>query len=534
MCSGILRGQHVATLLFEFEKSRTLALVPEVEYDIQCNDDSVNPVWFHNGTRVPDAANATIYQISESPGSKTLKFSSFSADQAGDYTCSKPCGTCIINIIPGNPVVFLSKQSATRKINSAQGIFVFFVLMGDPLPSGDSLTWSHNGAPLGFPNSLGVVTFTNALAINPEFTNDHEGNYTATVTSTVGSGSDSFHLSLQYFPVANLSLESTEGSRFNESYDSHIISLHSSVSIRCYDSLSTDGPLEFTWTKDSLPLNGTGYNYTIQTSQEESTFMFEIVDLTYAGSYQCSIENSVGSNSTKVQIIVAYAPVISKLSPERISWVIGNEGEIQVLFEGAVPEPRVIWTRQQTYASQQKTLLVNGSDFIFSGLHSLNLTLTNVTPADAGIYTVTAFNFVGNVTLLFRVDVLFPPPSPSAIPNGVGSGDIPVLSQPPSSSAIPDGVGSSDIPVPPQPPTPSAIPNGVGSSDIPVQVETGETDAGNGNGRFIIGVTISCLLAIVAVVVVVTLGYMVYRHYEKARSTPSGVKNADLTLLGRN
>ena len=402
-CSGFLRGQQFNTLSFEFEKSRTLALVPGFQYDIQCNDDSVNPVWFYNGTRVPDVANATTaYQTSEGPGSKTLKFSNFSIGQAGNYTCSKQCLSCIMNIIPGNPAVFLSKQSATRKINSAKGIFVFFVLMGDPLPSGHSLTWSHKGAPLGFPNSLGILRFTNALAINPEFTNNHEGNYTATVTSTAGSGSDSFHLGLQYFPVANLSLESTEGSRFNESYDSHIIPLHSTVSIRCYDSLSTDSPLEFTWTKDNLPL-GTRYNYTIQTSQEESTFMFEIVDLTYAGSYQCSIENSVGSNSTKVQIIVAYAPVISTVSPEQISWVSGNEGEIQVLFEGAVPEPRVIWTRQQTYSSQQKTLLVNGSDFIFSGLYSLNLTLTNVTSADAGIYSVTAFNFVGNVTLQFMV-----------------------------------------------------------------------------------------------------------------------------------
>ena len=52
---------------------------------------------------------------------------------------------------------------------------------------------------------------------------------------------------------------------------------------------------------------------------------------------------------------------------------------------------------------------MNGSDFIFSGLHSLNLTLTNVTPADAGNYSITPFNYVGNVTLWFRVDVIFPP-----------------------------------------------------------------------------------------------------------------------------
>ena len=407
LCSGVLNGAKVNIITFEYEERRTMALVPGHQYGITCSDNGVTPVWSYNGTSVSNDASANVYQTSNRFGSRILNFESFSIDQAGEYSCNRPCPSCIINFIPGNPTMYLSTQSVTRKINSGQSILVFYVFSGNPYPPFEGVSWSHNGAPLTFPNSLGASSSFNALTINPKFTNNHEGNYTATITSTAGSGSDTFYLTLQHFPVANLSVKSTEGSRWNKSDNSYMIPIHSSVTIRCYDSLGTDGPLEFTWRKDNLLL--TGYSHTIQTSQNASTLMFEIVDLTYAGNYECSIENSVGINITKAQIIVAYAPVISKASPEQISWISGNEGEIQVLFEGAVPEPRAIWTRQLTNSSQQETLLVNESDFTFSGLHSLNLTLTDVTPADAGIYSVTAFNYVGNATQRFRVDVLVPP-----------------------------------------------------------------------------------------------------------------------------
>ena len=311
MCSGVLRGQQFNKLAFEYEERRTLSVVPGFQYDIVCRDDVTEPIWYYNGTKVPNVTNAATYQISEAPQTKTLKFGRFSIDQAGDYTCSKPCGTCTINIVTGNPVLNLDIQSATEEFNSATNILLTYYLMGDPLPTSDNVTWSHNGAPLKFPNSLGVFSIDSLLLITPTFTSNHKGVYTATVTSTAGNGSDSFYFNLESFPVANLSVESSDGSRFNNSDDTYTIPLHSSVNITCDNTVSSDGLLEFTWKKDNLELPPTGYEYTIQTSQDASTLLFKIANLTYAGIYECFIENSVGSHSKKVQIIVDHAPVIS-------------------------------------------------------------------------------------------------------------------------------------------------------------------------------------------------------------------------------
>ena len=69
--------------------------------------------------------------------------------------------------------------------------------MGDPLPTSDSVTWSHNEEPLDFPNSLGVTRIDSGLFILPTFTSNHEGDYTATVASNLVSGSDSFYFNLE-------------------------------------------------------------------------------------------------------------------------------------------------------------------------------------------------------------------------------------------------------------------------------------------------------------------------------------------------
>ena len=97
----------------------------------------------------------------------------------------------------GNPVINFDMQSTTEQINSASTVLLTYVLMGDPLPTSHNVTWSHNGVPLNFPNPLAVTLITNGLLIAPTFSSDHEGDYTATVTSTAGSRSDSFHFNLE-------------------------------------------------------------------------------------------------------------------------------------------------------------------------------------------------------------------------------------------------------------------------------------------------------------------------------------------------
>ena len=108
----------------------------------------------------------------------------------------------------------------------------------------------------------------------------------------------------QVFPVASLSVECSDCSQSNNSDDSYVLSLQSSVSIKCNNTVGADlDSLEFTWRKDNLLLTEDERN-TIHISQGASMLMFDIVNFTDAGSYECVIRNNVGSNSKKVYINV--------------------------------------------------------------------------------------------------------------------------------------------------------------------------------------------------------------------------------------
>ena len=109
----------------------------------------------------------------------------------------------------------------------------------------------------------------------------------------------------QVFPVANLSVECSDYcSQSSTSDDSYTLSLQSSITITCDNTVNTDlDSLEFTWKKDGQPLSKDEYSIT-HIGQEESTLMFQIVNFTDAGCYDCFIQNSVGSNSKKVHINV--------------------------------------------------------------------------------------------------------------------------------------------------------------------------------------------------------------------------------------
>ena len=99
-------------------------------------------------------------------------------------------------------------------------------------------------------------------------------------------------------------------------------------------------------------------------------------------------------------------PVISRVSPQQITWVSGNDGRLQVLFEGGFPTPNVTWIRQTLGSTESESILANENGFLFSGTHSLNLTLKDVTLADAGNYSVTALNYLGSMSLWFWVNVI--------------------------------------------------------------------------------------------------------------------------------
>ena len=108
----------------------------------------------------------------------------------------------------------------------------------------------------------------------------------------------------QVYPLASLSVECSDCSQFNNSDSSYTLSLQSSITIMCDNTVTTDlGSLEFTWKKDNQPLTEDEYIIT-RIGPGASTLMFEIADFTDAGSYECLIQNDVGGDGAKVLVNV--------------------------------------------------------------------------------------------------------------------------------------------------------------------------------------------------------------------------------------
>ena len=101
ICAGFLSSKQFDQLAFEYEEHRTLGVVAGYQYDIKCTDNDAVPIWCYNGQEVTDSTSAAVHQISEAPNTKILKFSKFSADQIGEYTCSKPFGNFTVDISTG-------------------------------------------------------------------------------------------------------------------------------------------------------------------------------------------------------------------------------------------------------------------------------------------------------------------------------------------------------------------------------------------------------------------------------------------------
>ena len=95
---------------FSFEEQRELNLVLGLEYGIMCSDNLEIPDWYHDGELVSGSASDTMHQISESANRQTLKFTCFSDDQMGEFTCVKHCGACTIHIGAGRVVSHLNSN----------------------------------------------------------------------------------------------------------------------------------------------------------------------------------------------------------------------------------------------------------------------------------------------------------------------------------------------------------------------------------------------------------------------------------------
>ena len=83
---------------------------------------------------------------------------------------------------------------------------------------------------------------------------------------------------------------------------------------------------------------------------------------------------------------------------------MGKTLNLLVLFRGGYTPLDATWSRSGPNGVMKK--VEQGERVTFSGQHSLNLTMTNVTLEDEGGYVVNVSNEVGSVILMYTVSVL--------------------------------------------------------------------------------------------------------------------------------
>jgi hypothetical protein len=298
--------------------NRTIRLSEGQSYNLSCrtdvgfNNGDPNYVWFHidqNGTETPitnplpsDLISPSLpYVIQiEDNYQYTLRFQRINSSHVGTYMCKANFGIEKIIIEFGNPTVITGNYMITAIENALENQYQLqdIFISGNPRPPLSNVTWYHNGNEITSSYRNIVIlpdVKTLLLPINIQFY--HQGLYTVTVTSSIGTATDSFYLNIEAIPYLELSIDS--GS---------VVLLGSQVRLTCIDSKGTPIPEFFWFVNNTLITNGGGYTIS-QESSNTSILTISNVNINHVGGqYKCLANNSAGMASESLTLPISFPP----------------------------------------------------------------------------------------------------------------------------------------------------------------------------------------------------------------------------------
>jgi hypothetical protein len=300
-------------------------------------------------------------------GATSASYSVLSADFADDgalFSCAvtNDCGT----LISSNGVLTVKEPvSITGQPTGAT------VCEGDPISLSVRATgtatityqWRKNGTPIG--------GATNASYSIPSAVGGDSGAYTCVVTNDCGS---------QTSAVATVTVEVPPSITLDPVSQS--ASIGSTVNFTC--AASGTEPITFQWRKNSSPIGGaTNSSYSIPAVAEAD-----------AGSYDCVVTNSCGSDTSAAAILTVTAAPIITSHPTDVEVCVGGTATFTVAAIGSNPLS-FQWEK-------------NGSPI--GGATSASLSINPVAAADAGDYRCVVENDFGDATSdPATLTVLLPP-----------------------------------------------------------------------------------------------------------------------------
>ncbi|MSU61884.1 MAG: hypothetical protein EXS31_05725 [Pedosphaera sp.] len=131
-------------------------------------------------------------------------------------------------------------------------------------------------------------------------------------------------------------------------------------------------PLNYVWKKNGTVIKSASANSLIISQAAESD----------AGNYTVAVSNAAGTVASNTAILDVLVPPSIPANPRSLSVLLGQSGTFSADASGTAP---------LTYEWKK-----NGT--VLTGANGSTLTITRVSEADAGSYTVTVSNFAGTVT----------------------------------------------------------------------------------------------------------------------------------------
>jgi hypothetical protein len=296
--------------------------------------------WYLGGAPLSGATSATLTMANVQPAN------------AGSYVVvvTNSLGTVTSKAatltVAAPPAITTQPQSQTLLAGSSVTFKV--VATGNPAPT---YQWSLNGTPLAG-GTRASLTLTNVAAAN-------DGTYTVTITNSKGSVTSAGAILTVNVAPAITTQPISETANQGASASFSVVAA------------GNPAPT-YQWYLGGVPVSGA----------TSATLTIGDVQPANAGSYTVVATNSIGSVTSKAATLKVAAPPAITTQPLSQTVLAGSSVTFKVVATGN-PAPTYQWS-------------LNGTPL--AGDTKASLTLTNVTAANDGTYTVTITNSQGSVT----------------------------------------------------------------------------------------------------------------------------------------
>ncbi|XP_002720662.3 neural cell adhesion molecule L1-like protein isoform X1 [Oryctolagus cuniculus] len=323
---------------------------------------------------------------------KTLKIDDVSYRDRGNYRCtaSNALGTASHNfhVVVEEPPRWTKKPQSAVYSSGGSGVLLCEA-EGEPQPT---ITWRVNGAPLDGHPVAGDVIFPREIS----FTNlqpNHTAVYQCEASNVHGT----------ILANANIDVVDVRPLIQTEDEESYPAVVGYSAFLHCEFFASPEAVVSWQKVEEASPLEGERYHV-----HRNGTLEISNVTEDDAGSYSCWVENAVGKTAVTASLDIRNATKLS-VSPKNPR--VPRSHVLELHCESS-SDSRLKPSLKLSWGKDGEAFEANGTEDGRITIDGANLTISNVTSEDQGVYSCFAQTALDNAADVTRVTVLDVPDPP--------------------------------------------------------------------------------------------------------------------------